>query len=199
METTLISSKIILGSSSIYRKELLQRLQIPFEIISPHVDEAPLQNELPQKTAIRLAELKARVVAENRLPAIIISSDQVASLDGISLGKPLTHSKAVAQLKLVRGKVVYFFTALCTLNSITGRLQQHLAVNSVKFRNNYTDRQIQSYLSREKPYYCAGSAKSEGLGIALIESMTGDDPTALIGLPLIALTEMLSKEGIEVI
>lgn len=191
--------KIILASGSIYRKALLCRLQIPFEVVVSCVDETPLQNESPQQTAIRLAELKARSIAEIYPQALIIGSDQVALLGKLQLGKPLTHKNAVEQLQLVRGKEVIFFTAICVLNAITGRLQQRMITNCVKFRNNYSDKQIENYLHKEKPYDCAGSAKSEGLGIALIDRITGDDPNALIGLPLIALVEMLTQEKIEVI
>ena len=199
MKTLSLTQKIVLGSSSIYRKELLQRLQIPFEIMSPQIDETPLQNEHPQQTATRLAESKARAIAESYPEALIIGSDQVALLDGARLGKPLSHDKAIEQLKLVRGQEVVFYTAICVLNSATNRLQQQLAINHVKFRSGYNDQQIQNYLVKEKPYHCAGSAKSEGLGIALIERISGDDPNALIGLPLIALIGMLEQEGVEVI
>lgn len=199
MKTLSLTQKIVLGSSSIYRKELLQRLQIPFEIMSPQIDETPLQNEQPQQTATRLAESKARAIAESYPEALIIGSDQVALLDGTCLGKPLSHDKAIEQLKLVRGQEVVFYTAICVLNSATNRLQQQMAINHVKFRSGYSDQQIQNYLIKEKPYHCAGSAKSEGLGIALIERISGDDPNALIGLPLIALIGMLEQEGVEVI
>ncbi|UJP04709.1 MAG: Maf family nucleotide pyrophosphatase [Nitrosomonas sp.] len=192
-----VTRKIVLGSSSIYRKELLQRLQIPFETAAPEIDESPLQYEKPQQTAVRLAELKARSLVQFYPQALIIGSDQVASLGKHRLGKPLNYSNATEQLKLVRGQEVLFFTALCLLNSITNRLQLRVITNCVKFRNNYSDQQIHHYLSKEQPFQCAGSAKSEGLGIALIERMTGDDPNALIGLPLIALVDMLAEEGVE--
>lgn len=193
------AQKIVLGSSSIYRKELLHRLQIPFEVAAPQVNEAPLQNESPQQTAMRLAELKARSIAEIYPQALIIGSDQVALLGKLRLDKPLSHNKAIEQLKLVRGQEVVFYTAICVFNSAVDQLQQRLVINYVKFRSGYSDQQIQNYLIKEKPYHCAGSAKSEGLGIALIERITGDDPNALIGLPLIALIDMLGAEGIEVI
>lgn len=199
LETSIKNHKIILGSSSIYRQELLQRLQIPFSVVSPQIDETPLHKESAQQTAIRLAELKARAVAQSCSQAIIIGSDQVAQLGELRLGKPLNHEKAFEQLQLVRGKELFFNTAVCVLNSTINRLQQRLVINCVKFRDDYSDHQIQNYLIREKPYYCAGSAKSEGLGIALIERITGDDPNALIGLPLIALIDMLKSEGIEII
>ena len=193
-----ITQKIVLGSSSIYRRELLQRLQLPFETDSPQVDESARPNETPEKTALRLAEAKARFVAQKYSQALIIGSDQVAVLNGIHLGKPLSHANAVKQLQLIRGKEVTFNTALCLLNSHTDRLQSRVIPYHVKFRQ-LSDQQIENYLTKEQPYHCAGSAKSEGLGIALIERMNGNDPNALIGLPLIALIEMLSHEGVEVI
>lgn len=190
--------QIVLGSSSIYRKELLQRLQIPFETSHPDIDETPLSNEFPAETAGRLAEAKARAVAKVYPDALIIGSDQVAALEKIPLGKPLNHANAVKQLQLVRGKEVVFHTALCLLNSAIGRLQIRVIPYHVKFRP-LSDQQIESYLNKEQPYHCAGSAKSEGLGIALIERMTGDDPNGLIGLPLITLIDMLAAEGVEII
>ncbi|SFL21360.1 septum formation protein [Nitrosomonas aestuarii] len=193
-----ITQKIVLGSSSIYRQELLRRLQIPFETANPQADESALLNELPEKTAQRLAEAKARSVAKTYSKALIIGSDQVAVLDGIRLGKPLTHANAVKQLQLIRGREVTFFTALCLLNSYTDQLQTQMVPYHVKFRQ-LSDQQIENYLAKEQPYHCAGSAKSEGLGIALIERMQGDDPNALIGLPLIALIEMFENEGVEVV
>jgi len=198
LKTQIITQKIILGSSSIYRKELLQRLQIPFETINPQVNETPLLNESPEQTASRLAEAKARAVAKTYSQALIIGSDQVAVLGDSRLGKPLNHINAAEQLRLVRGKEVVFYTALCLLNSSTDRLQMRVIPYYVKFRQ-FSDQQIENYLFKEQPYHCAGSAKSEGLGIALIERMTGDDPNALIGLPLIALVDMLANEGMAVI
>ena len=192
------TQKIILGSSSIYRKKLLQRLQIPFATVSPRINEVPLLNELPQETALRLAETKARAVAESYPQALIIGSDQVAVLGDLRLGKPLNHVNATEQLRLVRGKEVIFYTALCLLNSATDRLQMRVIPYYVRFRQ-FTDQQIENYLLKEQPYHCAGSAKSEGLGIALIEYMTGEDPNALIGLPLIALIDMLADEGVAIV
>lgn len=189
---------IILGSSSIYRKELLQRLQIPFATSHPDIDETPLPDESPAETAGRLAEAKARAVAKVYPQALIIGSDQVAALGNIPLGKPLNHQNAVKQLQLVQGQEVVFHTALCLYNSAIDRLQMQIIPYHVKFRP-LSDRQIESYLQKEQPYHCAGSAKSEGLGIALIERMTGDDPNGLIGLPLIALIDMLAVEGVEVV
>ena len=198
MKTQNITPKVILGSSSIYRKELLQRLQIPFETTSPQINETPLSNESPEETAARLAEAKARAVAKIYPQALIIGSDQVAALGDFRLGKPLNHTNATEQLRQVRGKEVVFYTALCLLNSFTDRLQMRVIPYHVKFRQ-FSDQQIENYLLKEQPYHCAGSAKSEGLGIALIEQMTGDDPNGLIGLPLIALVDMLAQEGMEVI
>ncbi len=193
-----ITSKIVLGSSSIYRQQLLQRLQVPFITANPDIDESVLPSESPEKTAQRLAEAKARAVAQTYQQALIIGSDQVAVFNNARLGKPLSHANAITQLKLVRGKEVTFFTALCLLNSQTDNLQCRVVPYHVKFRQ-FNDAQIENYLSKEQPYHCAGSAKSEGLGIALIERMSGEDPNALIGLPLIALVEMLANEGIAVI
>lgn len=192
------SQKIILGSSSIYRKELLQRLQIPFETMSPDIDETSLEHESSQETALRLAGAKARMVATKFPDALIIGSDQVAVLGSQRLGKPLNHANAMEQLRLMQGKEVIFYTAICLLNSATDRLQTRLVPYHVKFRS-LTHQQIECYLQKEQPYHCAGSAKSEGLGIALIERMTGDDPNALIGLPLIALIDMLVAEGVNII
>lgn len=190
--------KLILASSSIYRRELLTRLQVPFSCISPEVDETPLANELPQHTALRLAQAKAKKVATSHADALIIGCDQVATLDNQQLGKPLTHENATRQLRLMRGREVIFHSALCLYNAETQHMQAEVVPYLVKFRN-LTDVQIESYLSKEQPYHCAGSAKSEGLGIAIIEKMTGDDPNALIGLPLIALINMLNNEGFSVI
>ena len=198
MKTKANTQRIILGSSSIYRKKLLQRLKIPFDIVSPRINESPLFNELPKETALRLAEAKARAVAESYSQALIIASDQVAVLGDLRLGKPLNHVNATEQLRLIRGKEVVFYTALCLLNSNTDRLQMRIIPYYLKFRY-FSDQQIEDYLLKERPYYCAGSAKSEGLGIALIEQMTGEDPNALIGLPLIALIDMLANEGITII
>lgn len=192
------AQQLVLGSGSIYRRELLQRLQIPFEVCSPDIDETPLTGEMPGATALRLAESKARAVATTYPDALIIGADQVAVLENTLLGKPLTHENAVRQLRLLRGKEVTFHTALSLFNSRSASMQTRLIPSHVKFRE-LSDQQIENYLAREQPYHCAGSAKSEGLGIALIERITGDDPNALIGLPLIALVEMLAHEGIEIV
>ena len=189
------SQLFVLASSSIYRSELLKRLQLPFEIASPNVDETPLPDESARATSIRLAQEKARAVAATYPDALIIGSDQVALLEGQQLGKPLTHDNAVRQLRAMRGKTTCFYTALTLLNSQTGNLQTEVAENFVTL-HDLSDIEIEGYLLKEQPYHCAGSAKSEGLGIALISRMTGDDPNALIGLPLILLIEMLRRENV---
>ncbi len=149
-------------------------------------------------TAIRLAEAKSRAVAAGSGDAIVIGADQVAVLEGVQLGKPLNYANAVKQLQAARGKEMIFHTALCLFNSRNGNIQTRLVPSRVKFRN-LSDRQIENYLDKEQPYHCAGSAKAEGLGIALLESILSDDPTALIGLPLLTLVDMLSREGIEIV
>jgi septum formation protein len=189
---------LILASSSIYRRELLERLQLPFTTISPEVDETPLDDEAPETTAMRLAQVKARKVAEQYPEALIIGCDQVATLDNMQLGKPITHDNAVKQLYMMRGRNVTFYSALCLYNAKLDRMQTKAVPYVVQFRN-ISDTQIENYLLKEQPYHCAGSAKSEGLGIALIAAMHGDDPNALIGLPLIELINMLQNEGVNVI
>ena len=190
--------QIVLASTSKYRRELLARLGLPFEVASPHVDEAALPEEAPQDTARRLAKAKARAVAARFPQAIIIGSDQVAVLEGMQLGKPGDHANALRQLTAMRGKEVVFHTALCLYDAASGRAQTRVVPFSVRFRA-YSDAQIERYLQREQPYDCAGSARCEGLGIALIAEMRGEDPNALIGLPLIALTEMLAAQGVNVL
>lgn len=193
-----MKQKLILASSSPYRQELLARLGLPFDAISPEIDESPLDGELPQETALRLAQLKAKKVAESHPDALVIGCDQVATLDGIQLGKPKTHENAVKQLQYQRGRRVTFQSALCLYNALTKHMQAEVVPYDVEFRN-LTDAQIENYLRIEEPYNCAGSAKSEGLGIAVIASMTGSDPNALIGLPLIKLITMLQNEEVNVI
>lgn len=190
--------RLVLASTSKYRRELLARLGLPFEVAAPELDEAALPGEVPQNTARRLAEAKARTVAARFPRAIVIGSDQVAVLEGIALGKPGNHANALRQLKAMRGKEVVFHTALCLYNSASGAAETRVVPYAVRFRD-YSDTQIEAYLRREQPYDCAGSAQAEGLGIALIAEMRGDDPNALIGLPLIALTEMLAAQGVQVI
>lgn len=189
---------IILASSSIYRRELLQKLQIPFSCVSPKIDESPLPDEKPHQTALRLAQEKARKVADEYQHALVIGCDQVATLDNIPLGKPLNHQNATKQLQLMRGREVTFYSALCLLNAANGNIQAEVVPTLVKFRT-FSDDEIESYLAKDQPYQCAGSAKSEGLGIVLIERMLGEDPNALVGLPLIKLVSMLSNEGVRVI
>lgn len=189
---------LILASSSEFRRELLQKLEIPFRSISPRVDETPLDAEKPHETALRLAQLKARKIGDEYPHALVIGCDQVATLDGEQLGKPLNHINATKQLQKMRGREVTFHSALCLYNAATGNIQAEVVPYLVRFRN-LADEQIESYLNKEQPYQCAGSAKSEGLGIALIERMIGEDPNALIGLPLIKLINMLQNENISVL
>jgi len=189
------SQLLVLASSSVYRSELLKRLQLPFETMAPNVDETPLPNESARTTSARLAQEKARAVASHYPDALIIGSDQVALLGDLQLGKPLIHDNAVKQLRAMRGKTTHFYTALALLNSKTGNMQTEVAENFVTLRD-LSDAEIEGYLQKEQPYHCAGSAKSEGLGIALISKMTGDDPNALIGLPLILLIQMLRRENV---
>jgi len=188
---------LVLASSSLYRQELLKRLRLPFTAVSPDIDESPAPGETPPATALRLAEQKARALAARFPDALIIGSDQVAELDGLAIGKPGDHAEAVKQLTAASAHTVYFHTALCLLDAGVGQAQTKIATNEVKFRA-LTPEQIERYLLAEKPYDCAGSAKSEGLGITLIESIRGDDPNALIGLPLIELTTMLMRAGAEI-
>jgi len=189
---------LILGSSSPFRRELLERLQLPFQCHSPEVDESPLPDESPADLVARLARDKARTVAMHHPEALIIGSDQVAELDGRILGKPGSHEQAVVQLRAASGRSVVFHTGLCLLNAETGRAQIHTVPFTVHFRT-LDSAMIEHYLRREQPYGCAGSFKSEGLGIALFQRMEGDDPTALIGLPLITLVSMLREEGVAVL
>lgn len=190
--------QLILGSTSRYRRELLERLSIPFQVATPDVDETPLPQEAPHVLAERLALAKAKAVATQFPQAVVIGSDQVADLDGQSLGKPGTHDKAVAQLRLMRGQTVVFQTAVAVVCFESGFEQRSLAAVRVKFRH-LTDDEIENYLLLDKPYDCAGSAKSEGLGIALLASIDSDDPTALIGLPLIRTCQMLRAAGIQLL
>ena len=189
---------LVLGSTSPYRRTLLQRLQIPFEIAAPEVDETPHLGEAPRMLAQRLALAKARAVAHLFPDAVVIGSDQVADLSGTPLGKPGTHEKAVAQLRQMRGQTVVFQTAVSVVCLESGFEENSLAAVSVKFRD-LTDIEIENYLRAEQPYDCAGSAKSEGLGIALLASIDSDDPTALVGLPLIRTCQMLRAAGIELL
>ena len=187
--------QLVLGSTSRYRRELLDRLNIPFEVASPEVDETPFEAESPRALAERLALAKARAVAARFPQAVVIGSDQVADLHGQPLGKPGTHERAVAQLRQMRGHTVIFQTALAVVCLETGFEQCDVAAVEVVFRD-LTDTEIENYLRIEQPYDCAGSAKSEGLGIALLTSINSDDPTALIGLPLIRTCRMIQAAGI---
>lgn len=198
MTITRNKKRIILASSSTYRKELLSRLKLPFDVISPNVDETTHQGESPQSTALRLAELKARTVAKLAPGAIIIGCDQVATLDDLHIGKPNTHQNAFSQLKMLRGRQVVFHSALCVYHHEheTPLIQLENNQTKVTFRN-LPDNELEAYLYIEKPYDCAGSAKNEGLGIALLERVESNDPTALTGLPLISLTSMLRKAGVD--
>ena len=189
--------RLVLASSSPYRRELLERLRVPFDVISPDIDETPLPGETPEATAVRLSIAKARAAADrigDTRDAIVIGSDQVATFDGRQIGKPGTHENAVAQLQAMRARTVDFHSALCVFDARTGGVQSADIVTRVRFRD-YTDDEIEAYLRAETPYDCAGSAKSEGLGIALLDAIESDDPTALIGLPLITLTKMLRTAG----
>jgi len=190
--------QIILASSSPFRKELLQRLQLDFDAISPEIDETALNGESPAELVARLSLQKASEIAKSRPDALIIGSDQVAVLDGQILGKPGNHQRATEQLQAASGKRVSFLTGLCLLDSRDGSHQDLVVPFDVEFRQLSTE-MIEAYLQREQPYNCAGSFKSEGLGIALFERLDGDDPTALIGLPLIRLTWMLEKVGVDVL
>ena len=189
---------LILGSTSTYRRDLLARLHIPFEVAAPDVDETPLPGEAPHALAKRLALAKAIAAATKFPQAVVIGSDQVADLHGQSLGKPGTHDRAVAQLRQMRGQTVIFQTAVAVVCLDSGFEERSLAAVRVKFRD-LTDDEIENYLRIEQPYDCAGSAKSEGLGIALLASIDSDDPTALVGLPLIRTCKMIQAAGIDIL
>ncbi len=193
-----MSLKLILASSSPYRRALLARLKIPFEAISPDVDETPKPDETPQQMVERLSRAKARKIAATHRDALVIGSDQVAVYKGKIVGKPHDHDKAVAQLKDASGRTVVLYTGLVLHNAATGKEQCEVLPYRVTFRA-LTEEQIESYLRKEQPYSCAGSVKSEGLGIALLEKFEGDDPNTLIGLPLIRLVRMLENEGVKII
>jgi septum formation protein len=192
------SRLLVLGSSSPYRRELLSRLRLPFEVAVPDVDETPAPGERPRELAGRLALAKARAVAARFPQAVVIGSDQVADHEGEPLGKPGTHDKAVAQLRRMRGETVVFQTAVAVVCAESGFEQMDLAPVKVRFRH-VSDAEIQAYLLAERPYDCAGSARSEGLGIALLEAIESDDPTALIGLPLIRTCRMLRAAGVKLL
>jgi septum formation protein len=189
--------RLILGSTSVYRRTLLERLRIPFSVHAPSVDETRLAGESPAAMALRLAIAKAQAVAVQFPDCVVIGSDQVADLQGEALGKPGTHARAVDQLVKMRGKTVIFHTAVAVVCMNTGFCQHDMAAVNVQFRD-LSDAEIENYLRDEQPYDCAGSAKSEGLGIALLERIENDDPTALIGLPLIRTCALLRAAGISV-
>ncbi|MFL9923544.1 Maf-like protein [Herbaspirillum lusitanum] len=191
--------RLILGSSSSYRKELLSRLGLPFEVIVPDIDETPLAGETPDATAMRLAKEKARAVAQKAEGALVIGSDQVATLDGEQIGKPGNHENALKQLQKMRGREVIFHTALCLWDgrrSDPYEAAQLRNVQTIVTFRDLPDTELDAYLRIEQPYDCAGSAKNEGLGIAILKDIRNDDPTALTGLPLIALTDMLRHAGV---
>ena len=190
--------QLILASTSPYRRELLGRLGLTFDVANPQTDESSLPNETPETLALRLSEAKARAVVADFPDALIIGSDQVATVDGKIYGKPGTHDRASTQLRELSGKTVNFFTGLCLLDAKTGESQVRGIPTLVSFRQ-LSDSEIENYLRREPAYNCAGSAKSEGLGIALLSSMQGDDPNALVGLPLIALCDMLRHHGVNIL
>jgi septum formation protein len=187
---------LILGSTSPYRRELLERLRWPFEVVAPQVDEAARPGEAPSALALRLAWAKARAVAATRPEAVVIGSDQVAELDGQPIGKPGSHDRAVAQLQRLSGRQVAFHTAVAVVCQQTQYAQASMATVQVRFRQ-LTDAQIERYLQLEQPYDCAGSAKCETLGISLLEAIDSDDPTALVGLPLIRTARLLREAGID--
>lgn len=196
--STLPPRTVILGSTSRYRHELLSRLRLPFETARPDVDETPLPGEPPQALARRLALAKAKEVARRFPEAVVIGSDQVADLGGEPLGKPGSHERAVAQLRRMRGQTVIFHTAVAVVCAATGFEQLDLAAVNVVFRD-LDDGEIERYLRAEQPYDCAGSAKSEGLGIALLSRIDNDDPSALVGLPLIRTCHMLRAAGVSIL
>lgn len=189
--------ELILASSSRYRRELLDRLGLPYDAVNPDIDESPLEGETPRQTAFRLAEMKARAVQAARPGAIVIGSDQVADLHGEKLGKPHTRERSIAQLETMQGNTVHFYTALCVL-APDGTAFKEESVTTVKMRS-LSRETIESYVDREQPFDCAGSAKIEKLGIALMESVTSDDPTSLIGLPLMKVTTLLGRAGLPVL
>ena len=189
---------LVLGSTSRYRRELLSRLNLPFEVASPEVDETPLPSESPRDLALRLALSKARAVATRHPEAVVIGADQVADLAGEPLGKPGNHTRAVQQVQRMRGHTVVFQTALAVVCRATGFEQIDLAPVRVQFRA-LTDAEIEHYLRTEQPYDCTGSAKSEGLGIVLLDAIENDDPTALVGLPLIRTARLLRAAGVKLL
>jgi septum formation protein len=189
---------LVLASTSRYRRELLQRLGVPFEVVAPEIDERSLDGELPADTALRLAEAKARAVAASFPNALVIGSDQVADCGGEAVSKPGSHDEAVRQLRALSGRTIVWHTAVAVVNAASGRVRRDLVDVESVFRTLTAD-EIERYLGRERPYDCAGAVRSESLGIALFERISSDDPTALIGLPLIAVVRMLAAEGLDVL
>lgn len=185
--------KLILASTSPFRKAILDKLDVDFTTASPETDETPKENETPQQLVERLSIAKAKAIADKTKNALVIGSDQVAVINGEIIGKPHSHEKAVLQLQKASGKTVIFYTGLCLFNSDTKQFQSEVVPFNVVFRK-LNDQQINNYLLKEKPYNCAGSFKSEGLGIVLFERLEGDDPNTLMGLPLIRLVKMLEQE-----
>jgi len=196
--THVTSRPLILGSTSKYRRELLQRLRVPFDVVGPEVDETPQPDEAPRDLAMRLALAKAQAVATQHPNAVVIGSDQVADLNGEPLGKPGSHERAVLQLQKMRGQTVVFQTAVSVVCQASSFAQTELAQIKVRFRD-LSDAEIDAYLRAEEPYDCAGSAKSEGLGIALLDAIDNDDPTALIGLPMIRTARLLRAAGVDLL
>lgn len=190
-----LERRLVLGSTSRYRRELLSRLQLPFDTVSPEVDETPLSNETPYELSLRLARAKARAVAQLHPGSIVIGSDQVPELDGQPLSKPGTHERATEQLRLMSGRQMNFHTGVCVMCAETDFMESSVVTVQVRFRE-LNDAEIERYLRTEQPYDCAGSAKSEGLGIALLDAIISDDPTALIGLPLIRTCQLLRAAGV---
>ena len=193
-----MKKKIVLGSTSKYREQLFTRLGLEFESASPDTDESPITGETPATTALRLAIAKAQSLKKKFQDALVIGADQVADQNGIAIGKPGTRKRSFEQLQQMRGQTLVFHSAIALLNTATDRIQSRIVATTVRFRE-LSNQEIENYLDRENALDCAGSAKSEGLGIALMTSMQSDDPTALIGLPLIALIDMLHAEGISVL
>ena len=189
---------LVLASASRYRRSLLERLELDFEVVAPAIDETPLAGESPAATALRLSEAKARAVAALRPGALVIGSDQVADLDGRHVGKPGGHDQAIAQLKALSGRTVTFHTGVALCDADSGRCRSSL-VDVVSTFRVLTEGEIEDYLRRERPYDCAGAVRSEQLGIALFERISSSDPTALIGLPLIVLVDLLRAEGVDVL
>ena len=189
---------IVLGSTSRYRSALLARLGIAFATAAPGVDEAPLPGETPAATCERLAQAKARAVAARYARALVIGSDQVADADGVAVGKPGTRAEAIAQLSMLSGRSIVFHTGVALADAESGRCHVRRVDVTTRFRR-LSRATIEAYVDRERPFDCAGSIKSEGLGIALVEAIENADPTALIGLPLIAVVDLLQREGVDVV